>query len=235
MGRGRRWLESRGHGDLQGRCAVLGRLWRRRDLQFGRGGLSNIQIELRRRSARFGLRFRRGRCLRCCWRGGSLGRAVGRHPLRPLVRRLDLHGVVLGFLARAALHELLAVAQGHRQIHVGRAAQRDRLFDFLAGIPVDVELGRRGAAGLALLRVLAGLAAVGGVVDREIEAVAEAHAHGPIAAVGIDAAIDRRLVFLAGAAEEVEDSAARLGGAATAVLLHGALELLLPAPVAAAP
>jgi len=71
-------------------------------------------------------------------------------------------------------------------------------------------------------------------MDREVEAVAEPHAHGPVPAIGVDAAIDRRLVFLARAAKEVEQTAARLGRAATAIALHGALELLLTPPVAAA-
>src|SRR6202012_1070455 len=82
-----------------------------------------------------------------------------------------------GALAAAARVELLAIGERGRQVGVGAAAGRDRLRHVLAlaAMAVERRLGRR-AEPLAGLLVIAEPARCGRIGDREIVAVARAHA-----------------------------------------------------------
>jgi hypothetical protein len=124
-------------------------------------------------------------------RRGSLG--IG---LRPLIRALDLSRIVFGLFARAALHILLAEPECDREIHIGRAGQGDGLFDLLTRVAIDIKFGRGGTARLAGFRVRAKLTALNRIVDRIVEAVAQPDANRPVAAIRVDAAIDRPLIVL---------------------------------------
>ena len=166
-------------------------------------------------------------------------RGVG---LGALIGGFDLGRIVLGLLAGAALHIFLLETQRDGEVHIGRAVQRHGLLDLLARVPIHIELGRRRAIRLARLLILPEQAAVSRIVDRIEEAVAQPHADGAIPAVGIDAAIDRRLLdvllFLLAAAEEIEQAAAaallRRWLAAAAATGERILQLGLPPPIAAA-
>src|SRR5262245_48277709 len=106
---------------------------------------------------------------RLCW-----GRRRG---LGLLVQaRVELH-----LLARAALHELLAVAERRLQRRVGLlGAERQRLLDRPAGILMVVELGRGRALRLARLGVALEVVGQRREADREVIAVAQAHADGAV-------------------------------------------------------
>ncbi len=216
---------------------------RSRGLGFGIGdGAGDIDVELLRSLGRLrcGRRSRRRRALlRLSWRGRRLGLLVG---------GLDLGRVVFAFLAGAALHIGRLVFEGIRQLLIRHAVQRDGLLHVLAGIAVDIKLGRRGAACLALRGILGQAARIGLIGDREVEPVAGPDADGAVAAIRVDAAIDRLIgIFLVGlldplAAEPAEQSAAAAVAAHRLLVLTAAAavagkrihELSLPPAIAAA-
>ena len=63
----------------------------------------------------------------------------------------------------------------------------------MAGIAIDVKLGRCGAVALTPLDILSESAAISRIADRIEEAVAEANADGTIPCAGVDAAGNRCL------------------------------------------
>ena len=170
-------------------------------------------------------------------RSGSWCSGLGRGTL---VGGLDLGWIVFRLLAGAALHVLLAELERHRQVHIGRALERDSLLD-LPSHRVDVKLGGRRAIRLAALGVRADPRAIGRVADRIEEAVAKPHADRLVAPIRVDAAIDgclefRLLLLLLTTAEEVEQAASArlLGSGAAARARESLMQLGLLTLVAAA-
>src|SRR4029079_11475422 len=93
--------------------------------------------------------------------------------------------VVLGFLARAALHVLLAVAPGALQPGVGLLrVDRNHPLHSPARVLGVVQIGRRRALRLAQLRVALEVVRQRREADREVVAVAQAHAQRAVGGEG---------------------------------------------------
>src|SRR5581483_4666193 len=112
--------------------------------------------------------------------GAQLCRRAGRSRcFGLLVARL--RGLVFGSLARAALHVLLAIAPRRLEARIGLlGVDRHHLLDRPAGILVIVELGRCRALRVAGIGIALEMIGQRREADREVVAVAQAHAERPV-------------------------------------------------------